>query len=199
MNLADAPRRLRRLARDIRSDGPLQLAAEHARRRWKKAVDRRIAVFEWRAESLLPVPEPDDRLWVGRYARPEEVPPEFYRAVEGEDGAAAVGRFLDEFIEAGVLWVPWLAGRPAGYQWTRRGDRARPWRIELGAEATFLLSLVTFRPFRGQGVASRTLTEVCRREVADGGRAVGQAFVWDTASVRTFEAAGFRRIPNDRG
>ncbi len=196
MGFAGSPARLSRLARDISRDGPLRLAAEYARRRWSRATDDRIIVWEnpHDAEPQPAVGHAPYGLWVGRYDRPEDVPPTFYTSAEAEEGSSAIRRFLDEFADVGVLWVPWLAGRPAGYQWTRRGDRVRPWHFPLCSETTLLFSMVTFRPFRGRKVAGRTLTEVCRREVQAGGRVVGESFVWNTASVRTFESAGFRRL-----
>jgi len=193
---ADTPRRLRRIVRDLRAEGPARLAAEYARR-WRRATRGRAAVFEWRAEAPPEATEPasaGDQLWLGRYAAPADVPPAFYRAAEAEEGPAALDRFLDLFLSAAVLWVPWLAGRPAGYLWTSRDDARDAGHLPSQSETTRLFSVATFRPFRGRRVAGRTAAEVCRREVAAGGRAVAEAFAWDAAAVRTLEAAGFRRV-----
>ena len=195
-------RALSRLVRDARREGPLRLAAEHARRRWNRAVDDRIVVWEWRpgvGGRRVGGSEPAaDGLRLDRYGGPEEVPDAFFEAAEAEEGPNALRRVRAEFADAGVLWVPRLAGRPAGYQWTRRGDLVVPWHVPLGPETTLIFSVVTFRPYRGRGVARRAMFEICRREVPTDGRAVGESFVWNRASVRMFEKAGFRRLSEHR-
>jgi ribosomal protein S18 acetylase RimI-like enzyme len=201
MDLADAPpSRLRELVRKLRQRGPLRAAAERARHQWKRATDGRTAVYERRPATPAKADAPalPDGLWIGRYARPEEAPAEFYGQAEVAQARAALDSILDEFLSAGVLWVPWYFGCAAGYQWSRRSDhssdRTRPGQPDLGPETTHISSFVTFGAYRGRGIAGATLAEICRREVATNGRAVGECFAWNEAAVRTFEAAGFRRV-----
>ena len=192
----------RRLARKVGRKGSLRIVAEYARKRWNRAFDRRVVAWEWRPDAALRGAAASatgrDGLRVERYGRPEEVPAVFFAAVAEAEGPEALERFRGEFADAGVLWVPWLAGEPAGYQWTRRGDLVDPWHFPLGPETTLVFSVVTFRPVRGRKVAVRTTAHICDAEVTPGGRAVGESFAWNTASVRTFEAAGFRRLSTHR-
>lgn len=203
MKLADAPRRLRAFARDARREGAFRLAAEHARRRWQRLRDDRIEIWELKQQDIdvespsLAVPI-RGALWIGRYAQQADVPAAFFRVAAAEEGPEALERFAAEFDDAGVLWVAWLGTQPAGYQWTRRGDRVNPWHFPLGADTTLIFSVVTFRPFRGQRIAARTMAEICRREIAGGGRAIGECFAWNIASSRTFQSVRFRKIAMGR-
>lgn len=186
VRLAEAPRRLRRICRDFYNDGPLRLAGDQIYRRWKRTIDRRTCVWQWIPASTSPGVALLDGLWVGRYDRPEEVPVAFYRELDREEGSAGLDRALDEFLGGGVLWVPWLFGRPEGFLWTRRNTATEP------VAVTISLVLI-FERYRRMGIGRRTLADVCLREVPPGGRAIAEPFVWDVAATRTLEAAGFRR------
>lgn len=99
-----------------------------------------------------------------------------------------------ELAEGAALWIGRLGGRIAGMSMSRPAGRYRRWFVPLGPADVVVFRNVTLPDFRGRGVCPDLMRHIVRAAVAPGGRALVDCRVYNHASIRSIEKAGFHRI-----
>ena len=195
------------VARAVRKRGAIGFLRHQTRQRWNRLVYPKIAVWEWRPEWVT-----DDAQTLRNFANVRagesiqvtplrawtDVSAATLAALIAEDGMGLPERLRAEFAAEGTLWVATLGGRPAGYVWSRPGDRVPRWNFPLEAESRLLFSCVTLTQYRNRGVATTLLRTLCRQAVPTSGRAVGECRIWNAPSMQVFAKADFRRLSDRR-
>ncbi len=117
-----------------------------------------------------------------RFEREEEIP----------DGLFETGtRFL--FHEGSTLWVATCGGELAACAWTRPADALLVWFCPLARADVLIYAAGTVPKFRRRGLMS-ALFNIAGRETVEGGHvAWTDCAVWNVASARMMEKAGFTR------
>lgn len=184
--------RCSRLGRLVRQEGLFPLVTRRVSAACNRWWRPRLYVWVWRPGDPLSPPHPT--LNVERFSAPHELSPTLLAELIENDGPDFTARMQEEFDEGGILWVGLWDGRPAGYQWSRRGTCVTGWHFELTERDVLVYSTVTFPEFRGKGVGPGIVSELCRREMEEGGRICADCMIWNTPAVRFLQKAGFTAV-----
>jgi RimJ/RimL family protein N-acetyltransferase len=143
-----------------------------------------------------PVPNPTCR--VVRYDRYDDIPEEVRAGIRRHRDRTAVDKDRFEMEQKAALWVAFIDSEPAGLLFGRRGGAFRTWFVPLRNKDIVLFRGVTFPPYRGRGVMP-TLTRTAMHDcLSPGDTAYCDCRVYNTASMRCIEKAGFTHIATMR-
>lgn len=180
-----------RATRSIRRQGAAVTVRELVSRVYNRLFRRILYVWVWRSGAETGAKNPD--VVARRFDSIDEMSDSALSVLQAADSQFQ-RQLRDELAGGGVLWVGFVDDRAAGYQFTRTGDREGAWHLPLTERDVLVYGAVTLHEFRGRGVASTLLAEICRREVPANGRACAICKTWNDASIRTLSKAGFNRV-----
>jgi RimJ/RimL family protein N-acetyltransferase len=98
----------------------------------------------------------------------------------------------------GVFWVARLKNDVVGAAITRRGRHFVRWLLPLEPDDFVLFRVKTLPRYRGQGIASALMRTIALREGNPVGKAYADCRVFNAASIKAIERAGFRRVATVR-
>lgn len=142
----------------------------------------------------------DGATWmsVTRLGQPEQLSITLRIELEKAVGAERVAMDAWEMEHGAALWVARVDGRIAGLSMSRRGDRFRKWFVPLTCDDVVIFRNMTLPGFRGRGVCPSLMRHILKEERRPRGRAFIDCRVYNLASIRSIEKAGFRRIGKSR-
>ncbi len=181
-----------RMRRAVRNQGMLPFLKRRFSVTCNQLFRARLCVWVWNHGD--PLADGSDDVRIERFAIADQLPAGVLDELTAGDGESFVPRMHEEFAEGGVLWVGFLEGRVAGYQWSRRGHYVRDWHLDLDEADVLIYSTVTFYEFRGRNVGPTLMANICREDVSPGGRACADCMVWNTPAVRFIQKTGFTKV-----
>ena len=183
---------LDRLGRCRRRNGLLALPRQAVLKAWRHIFRNRHCVYIRDMESVSTLSCPD--LTIEKFLSERELPQKYFKQLTVEEGRCFADVMHQEFANDGVLWLGFVSGQVAAYQWSRQGGHIKNWFVSLNAEDVVIFSTVTFPPHRGRGISPSMMRHIAHQGMDDDGRVFVDCKVWNVAAVRGIEKAGFRRI-----
>ncbi|MBI4566712.1 MAG: GNAT family N-acetyltransferase [Planctomycetes bacterium] len=144
-------------------------------------------------DALAPAPAPVE-LHVERYVDVEDVPSRVPEALRNYARRSPWEGDVEELRMGAVYWVGYDEGEVACTCMSRRGIQFRRWFVPLEPSDLVIIRGRTLPALRGRGLFPALMREIVRRELRAGGRAYADCRVYNSASMRAIEKAGFRRI-----
>ena|GEM_PF-6116121 len=159
---------------------------------WRRIARHRNHVFVYDQDS--PSTEPPAGLTVLRLTSQAELPDEIRAAMRARIGDRSLETDRWELDHGGVQWISLIDGEFAASAMSRKGRHFAKWFVELENHDVVIFRNVTVAEHRGKGICPATMREIIAREVRDGAQAYVDCRVYNRASLRSIEKAGFRRI-----
>ena len=163
---------------------------------WRRMFQHRSDVFVH--DSPTPGRPLPTGFVVARYATVAELPPDVVEELTALRGAESVAADQREMRHGAVLWLGRLNGQVATLLLSRAGRHYRKWFLPLRPDDIVVFRFQTLPAFRGRGLIGALLAEVLRQERRGDARAHTDCRVWNTASRRAIEKAGFRHVATMR-
>jgi GNAT superfamily N-acetyltransferase len=163
---------------------------------WRRVFQHRSHVFVH--DTVLPDRPLPTGFVVTRYATVAELPPDVVDELTALRGDVSVAADQWEMRRGAVLWLGRLDGQVATLLLSRAGRHYRKWFLPLRPHDIVVFRFQTLPVFRGRGLIGALLAEVLRQECSGDARAHTDCRVWNTASRRAIEKAGFRHVATMR-
>jgi len=138
--------------------------------------------------------EAPDGLNIARYADLKEIPQQVLAELVDSHGPQFVDNLRKELAGQAVLWVGLINGRIAGSLLTRLGCHITRWFVPLRDHDLIIFAVGTVPEYRGRGIAPTMMRHTMVTELEDDGRAFIDCKIWNKASIRSIQKAGFRWI-----
>lgn len=170
---------------------------------WRRAWDRLINKYNWTFRkqqhvfrfdpAATPPPNPGD-FRIEPFECGELLRSPVAEAIIRHTGPHVLDGDVMEIRQGAVLWAGFWGDTVVGTAVTRRGEGFARWLIPLEPKDRVLFRLKTLPPYRGRGIGAFLLRAVALQKPAGGGDAYADCRVFNTASIRTIEKAGFRLV-----
>lgn len=179
---------------------------EELQSRWRYIVrpSSYIFVYERKADSEEVAMESQARttkfedLQIARYTTLQDIPDYQLSELTVYRGEKAMRSLEVELDTRTVLWLCRINGRFAGMQRSRFGRDIAFWYVPLREQDLVIYATGTSEELRGRGVASTIMRHIVSHDLEIGGRAYIDCEIWNIASIRSIEKAGFKRIATMR-
>jgi len=159
---------------------------------WRRLARNRNHVFVCDAPAdAAGVP---DGLNIARYADLEEIPKQVLAELVDSHGLPFMDNLRKELAGQAVLWVGLINGRAAGLLLTRLGCHITRWFVPLRDHDLIIFAVGTVAEYRGRGIAPAMMRHTMASELRGDGRAFIDCKVWNKASIRSIQKAGFRWV-----
>lgn len=159
---------------------------------WRRLFRNRHHVYIW-DETCAPPAEVSGLSVVGCECE-ADLPEDFLRILEQRQGQRGLDTLRNEFRKRSILWLGTVDDEPVGYIWTRRGSGYSRWFIPLNDDDLVLFAMVTMPDWRGRGIAPALVRNLFSNRPSEESKLYGDIPVWNKASIRVSEKAGFRRF-----
>lgn len=192
--------RLARARRIWKAGGWRALAARAAGRAaavlralWHRLAQHRNYVFVH--DRSLPAVGRPAGFSVEAIRGPAELSPACRRELLSLFGPQSLETDLWEVRHGAVLWLARIDGRLCGASLSRRGRWFRTWFVPLNPEDLVIFRNRTAPEFRGRGLCPALMNWIIDHEQAGtDARGYVDCRIYNRASIRSIEKAGFRRI-----
>lgn len=123
-----------------------------------------------------------------------DIPASIIAQLEAVNGAKAVRLDHRELRCGAVMWVAMNGDVVAGTSMSRKGRHFRRWFVPLKDEDIVIFRNRTFPEDRGKGICPMLMRHIMHTQLTEGGCAYVDCRVYNKASIRSIEKAGFERI-----
>jgi hypothetical protein len=166
--------------------GPLFLAG------YRRLFQHHNYIFRYTPDG--PPPARPKGLEILRFADFTAVPDSLMAQLCAFRGPRYCNCVQQELRRGAILWVGIQDNIGVASQFTRRGSQFRHWFLPLLPDDLVVFGGSTAPSARGQGIMPYMIFDHVRCELRGGSCAYADCKVWNAASIRCIEKAGFRRI-----
>lgn len=173
---------------------PMRLVARVIRymhNRYRRWFQHRNHIFV-HTGPFLPV-ESSDVAFVA-FDRFDEIPERIREAMRSYSGDRALEMDRVELDHGATMWAAMLGGEPVGMLFLRRGRCFAKWFVPLCSDDLVIFRMRTYPEFRGRGIAPLLMKQAMHAMLDPGDKAYIDCRVYNTASIRSIEKAGFVRV-----
>ena len=142
-----------------------------------------------------PYTEPVNQLYqVEHYNAFQDVPSIVKQVITDTEGPKSLIKDEQELALQSSMWVAFYREKPVGVLHVRKGEAFADWFINLDSTDIVIFRVRTFPQYRGKSIAPFLMNQCLFESKGDKGKAFIDCRIYNHASVRSIEKAGFKRI-----